>query len=255
MQINNSGLEVPKWHKDLEIYENIKTAYIVDGNVHDLQAWVYEEEGLCELVSLNEYFYRFLGNYEYDIIIFYNRVDGFYNQFSKAHFSKFFELINKKPEDCKTFEDASIAIRIALDSKDYAVAVIFDMVNTSISSPESPTETELECLSRLFLASKKRMQATSKRSSKVIINKVFYIVEKNNDIPAWFYLNNPYIKTISIAKPSKDIRKSLIYSNKSVFYDLSELTNESLEKSAFWTFSLKLEILGRFLRSPERVRF
>ena len=42
------ALELPKWHKDLEIYENMKTAFIVEGNVHDLQGWVYPEENVCE---------------------------------------------------------------------------------------------------------------------------------------------------------------------------------------------------------------
>ena len=87
-------LSIPKWHKDLEIYENMKTAFIIEGNVHDLQAWVYPEDNISEHISLNEYLYRYLDGEGFDIIIFYNRIDGFHNPFSKKGVSKFLSLIH-----------------------------------------------------------------------------------------------------------------------------------------------------------------
>ena len=41
-------------------------------------------------------------------------------------------------------------------------------------------------------------------------NLVVMIVDKVNDIPAWFYLENPNVKTISIGPPSKQEREQLI---------------------------------------------
>jgi len=224
-------LSIPKWHKDLEIYENMKTAFIIEGNVHDLQAWVYPEDNISEHISLNEYLYRYLDGEGFDIIIFYNRIDGFHNPFSKKGVSKFFEIAKQKPEDCKSFETATIAMRTALESTDEAVSIIFDIANITISSPEDLSENELECLSRMFLASKKRKQAISKKNSHLLTNIMLYVVEKNNDLPAWFYINNPFIKNVTITKPNKELRKNFILCNTSVFHDIKEITEEELEKT------------------------
>lgn len=224
-------LEFPKWHKDLEIYENIKTTFIVEGNVHDLQAWIYEEEEYCEHITLNEYLYRFLHKEGYDVIIFYNKIDGFFNSYAKDDVRIFFSLAKCNHDTCKSFSASATAMRTALEVTEQAVAIVFDMANTTISSPDILSENELECLSKLFLASKKRKQAISKVNQRLLTNIMFYIVEKNNDLPAWFYINNPFVKNVTITKPDKELRKNFISSNMSAFYDIEELTGEELEKS------------------------
>lgn len=225
------ALELPKWHKDLEIYENMKTAFIVEGNVHDLQGWVYPEENVCEHVILNEYLYRYLDGEGYDVIIFYNKIDGFHNPYSKAGMKKFFDAAKSNADTCKSFESATIAMRTALENTETPIAIVFDMANTTISSPDMLSENELECFTRLFLASKKRKQAISSKNNHLLTNLIFYIVEKINDLPAWFYINNPFIKNVSISKPNKELRRSYISSNMSVFYDYESLSGDELQKA------------------------
>lgn len=225
------SLELPKWHKDLEIYENMKTAFIIEGNVHDLQGWVFPKENLCEHVTLNEYLYRYLTDEGYDIVVFYNKIDGFYNTYNNAMLSSFYNVSKAKADCCKSFDAATSAIRVALENTEISVAVVLDMANTTISSPDMLSESELECITKLFLASKKRKQAVSKKNRKLLTNLAFYIVEKINDLPAWFYINNPFIKNISIAKPSKELRHSYISSNMSVFFDYQSLSPEEIKKS------------------------
>lgn len=225
------ALELPKWHKDLEIYENMKTAFIVEGNVHDLQGWVYPEENVCEHVTLNEYLYRYLDGEGYDVIVFYNKIDGFHNPYSKAGMKKFFDAAKSNADTCKSFESATIAMRTALENTETPIAIVFDMANTTISSPDMLSENELECLTRLFLSSKKRKQAISSKNNHLLTNLIFYIVEKINDLPAWFYINNPFIKNVSISKPNKELRRSYISSNMSVFYDYESLSGDELQKA------------------------
>lgn len=225
------ALELPKWHKDLEIYENMKTAFIVEGNVHDLQGWVYPEENVCEHVTLSEYLYRYLDGEGYDVIVFYNKIDGFHNPYSKAGMKKFFDAAKSNADTCKSFESATIAMRTALENTETPIAIVFDMANTTISSPDMLSENELECLTRLFLSSKKRKQAISSKNNHLLTNLIFYIVEKINDLPAWFYINNPFIKNVSISKPNKELRRSYISSNMSVFYDYESLSGDELQKA------------------------
>lgn len=224
------ALELPKWHRDLEIYENMKTSFIIEGNVHDLQGWVYPEENVCEHVTLNEYLYRYLDGEGYEIIVFYNKIDGFYNPYSKSGMKKFFDIA-KTGADCKSFDSATTAMRTALENTETPIAIIFDMANTTISSPDMLSESELECLTRMFLSSKKRKQAISAKNSHLLTNLMFYVVEKINDLPAWFYINNPFIKNVSISKPTKELRRCYISSNMSVFYDYDTLTGDELQKA------------------------
>ena len=37
--------QAEKWQKDLAVYQDINTTFIVEGNVHDLQPWIYEDDG------------------------------------------------------------------------------------------------------------------------------------------------------------------------------------------------------------------
>ncbi len=225
------ALDLPKWHKDLEIYENMKTAFIVEGNVHDLQGWVYPEENVCEHVTLNEYLYRYLDGEGYDVIVFYNKIDGFHNPYSKAGMKKFYDAAKANTDTCKSFDSATIAIRTALENTETPIAIVFDMANTTISSPDLLSENELECLTRLFISSKKRKQAISSKNNHLLTNLIFYIVEKINDLPTWFYINNPFIKNVSISKPDKELRRSYISSNMSVFYDYESLSGDELQKA------------------------
>ena len=51
--------EAEKWQKDLAVYRDINTTFIVEGNVHDLQPWIYEDDGTCEPVALSLYLQRY----------------------------------------------------------------------------------------------------------------------------------------------------------------------------------------------------
>lgn len=225
-------LESPKWHKDLTIYQGMKTAFIIEGNVHDLQAWVYPEENVCEHMPLSAYLNRFLEGEGYDIIVFYNRVDGFFNPYARGGLKRFWEIANARADDAetRTLARASEIMRRVLDVNDEAVAVVFDLANTAIPAPDSLTEAETDCMTRLLLASKKRRQAASKRSSRLLINLMFYIVEKGNDLPAWFYINNPYVKTLTIVKPAPALRAAFARSSLSVFADADTLNGDETKR-------------------------
>lgn len=224
------SLEYPKWHKDLKIFQSMKTAFIIEGNVNDMQAWIEPQNNYCEHISLDEYLYRYLTNEGYDAVVFYNRIDGFYNHFAPKELNLFFELAKTTANACKSLEAATTAIRVAEENIDHSIAVIFNMVNTALSSPESPSDTELECLTRLFLASKNQKEAVSTKTGRLLTNITFYIVEKANDLPAWFYINNPFSKILTVTKPSREIRYSYIANNMAVFHDAAELSGNELSK-------------------------
>lgn len=245
-------LEWPKWHQDLEVYQNLKSAFIMQGNVHDLQVWVDEQAQCCSPKTLNNYMYDFLKAKGYDIVVFYNKIDGFFNLRCQADVEAFRDLpmvLQKQPGrktcgndpsrltidpengELTVLEQAADCIRVAMGNSAVPVAVVYDLANITITSADMPSEAEQSALARLLLASKNTAEATSSKNGRLLKNCVYYIVEKANDFPAWFYLNNPYTKTITICKCDKELRRSFIISNRYNFCDYEELSVEEREKA------------------------
>ena len=89
-------------------------------------------------------------------------------------------------------------------------AVVVDLANTIAASPDNLSDEEIEYFTRLMLASRTPTQALSMRNKQPLTNLLFLIVEKVNDIPTWFYLNNPYVRTLTISRPEKEVRAAVI---------------------------------------------
>ena len=232
-------LEWPKWKQDLDVFHTMKNAFIIEGNVHDLQVWINHDANLCSVKPLNIYLYDYLKELGYDSVVFYNKVDGFFG--NEKDFKVFKAITNINESACRyqineeetynSFEAASQAMRTAMSCETTSVAVIFDLANVVVSSIEVPTENETAVMTRLLLASKKTVQAGASTKGGFLNNSIFYIVEKANDLPSWFYMNNPYVKTITITKTNKELRKSLIELPSRYFIDADSLNNEEREKA------------------------
>ncbi len=229
----------PKWKQDLDVFHSMKNAFIIEGNVHDLQVWINNEGTMCSVKPLNTYLYDYLKELGYDSVVFYNKVDGFYGNEKDFKAFKAITGINEnackyqvnEEESCNSFEAASQAMRMATSCESTSTAIIFDLANVVVSSLDVPTENETAVMTRLLLASKKTVQAGNSTKGGFLNNSIFYIVEKANDLPSWFYVNNPYVKTVTITKADKDLRKSLIELPSRRFVDAEILSSEEREKA------------------------
>ena len=203
-------IKAEKWQKDLAVYMDINSTFIVEGNVHDLQPWIYEDDGTCEPVGLSLFLHRFLSEAGYDPIVFYNRIDGFYNPYADGMLKTFLRGASVEEKEAKSIARATDAIRQTMANTIRPTAMIVDLANTIATSPDNLSEEEIEYYTKLMLASKQTKQALSMREKRPLTNLLFLIVEKVNDIPAWFYLNNPYVRTLTIGRPEKAIREAVI---------------------------------------------
>lgn len=223
-------LSWPKWKNDLDVFQNAKNAFILEGNIHDLQIWVNDEDETCTPKTLNDFLFDYLKLKGYNIVVFYNKVDGFFNNRSEQDLQAFQKISTSKKNN-NDLDNAAVSMRTAISNINESIAIVFDIANTAISSPEMPSETESNALARLLLTTKNTVQALSNKTGKLLTNSMYFIVEKANDLPAWFYLHNPYIKTITLTKIDKELRKNLIFSNKAAFNDYSTTSDDEIEKS------------------------
>ncbi len=218
-------LQALKWQKDLQVYKNINTTFIIEGNVNDFQPWIYKDDGTCEPVVLSHYLHKYLTEEGYTSIVFYNRIDGFGNPYNANMLKNF---ITKNPNDI-CLETATQEIRSAMKNTVNPTAIIVNMANTISTSPDNLTDNEVEHFLKLMLASKTPTQAISFVNGKPLTNLLFLIVEKVNDIPAWFYLNNPYVRTLTILHPEKDIREVVVNARIESIDGANKLTSKELK--------------------------
>lgn len=203
-------IQAEKWQKDLAVYQDINTTFIVEGNVHDLQPWIYEDDGTCEPVALSLYLQRYLTEEGYDPVVFYNRIDGFSNPYALDMVSTFYRGVSSDEKSSKSISAATELIRKTMSNTVRPTAIVVDLANTIAASPDNLSDEEIEYFTRLMLASRTPTQALSMRDKQPLTNLLFLIVEKVNDIPTWFYLNNPYVRTLTISRPEKEVRAAVI---------------------------------------------
>ena len=223
--------QAEKWQKDLAVYRDINTTFIVEGNVHDLQPWIYDDDGTCEPVALSLYLQRYLTGEGYDPVVFYNRIDGFSNPYALDMVSTFFRGVSSDEKTSKSISTATELIRKTMTNTVRPTAIVVDLANTIAASPDNLSDEEIEYYTRLMLASRTPTQALSMREKQPLTNLLFLVVEKVNDIPTWFYLNNPYVRTLTISRPEKEVRAALIDARIDTLAGAKDITPLEREKA------------------------
>ena len=224
----------PKWQKELESFKGIKSTFIIEGNINDLYPF-YEAEAAATTVTnyieldwLLIKIFKILGNskisesqeekeneLKYDFI-FCNPVLGFYNKnirenvadilkkYDKSDNSIFKENTssNYKIDDIEAFSD--IIKKVITTKGERPAAVVINFAARYISSPNSLDTSENNMFINLLESS------IGARIVDGYVNTLILVVEKFNDLPSWFYYNNPNVRTITIPNPDKNMRQNYI---------------------------------------------
>ena len=208
---------VAKWHRELEIFDKIKPIIILEGNV--LDKFQYPVDGSMpkgSILGLAEYLHYHFKDSGYSNIAFYDSIRGFYNNFEDGYIQNFAKLVKANVEDRHIRADfkgrngtASALIREAMIQNTEATVVIMDFASRYIASPTNMEQSEIDGFTVLLQAS---MEAKDVKTEEygILKNLVIILANKVNDIPAWFYLDNPNVKTILLKTPSKEEREQLV---------------------------------------------
>lgn len=212
---------IPKWHRELELFSQIKPVILLDGNILDV--YQYPVDGSLpkgSIVRLPDYLYYFYKDRGYEDIVFYDNLVGFSNSNDPSMVQKFGNLFQSKdyngtiqaPFQGDKPGGAVRMIAKALEQNKMATVIILNMASRYISSPDALSQDELDAFHGLVRAS---LQAKDVMDDKKQIRKnlLLFQVNKLNDLPAWFYLQNPNIKDITIGYPSKEEREALVKGN------------------------------------------
>ena len=198
---------IAKWHRELAIFCRIKPLILVEGNVLDV--YQYPTEGSISkgsILRLPEYLHYYFTDLGYQTIAFYDSMQGFYNSCEEGHIEQFAKITDSRLDGryirCEFKGKANSATSIV------RTAIIMNLASRYIISPDNVDQAEVDSFTNLLLASLEGKDVRSEAGT--LKNIVVMIVNKVNDVPAWFYLDNPNVKTVSISTPSKEEREALV---------------------------------------------
>lgn len=207
----------PKWHKELDIFGKIKPLLVLEGNVLDM--YQYPEEGSTpkgSILRLPEYLHFYFKDCGYQNIALYDSLRGFYNNYEDGYIQNFARLLNIpvdngfiKADFKSKGPNASTHVRTAMAQICEATVIIMDFASRYIISPDHIEQNEVDSFTVLLQSSIEAKDVRTE-SSGFLKNLLVLIVNKANDLPAWFYLQNPNIKMISISYPAKEEREQLV---------------------------------------------
>ena len=262
---------IPRWQKELENFKGIKSTFIVEGNINDLYPTFFlNEQGELERTdffglnraivnifdsSNTQGFYQFL---------FCDPLFGFSDPLNSnatqqivarcenqvRERNKLVKSLNgsDKPEahsDNKMIQTSEI-IREALtqaandEENRRSIAVVVNFASHYLASPDGLSNDETTFFLNLLYASQNAIRGNR------YINTLILVVDKFNDIPAWFFINNPNVRTVSVPNPDRTVRECYI---DRYFKDLNEEENLALKaKFVDLTDGMKLIEVGELRR-------
>lgn len=236
--MDNETNYISKWHRELELFSQIKPLIILDGNVLDV--YQYPLDGSTpkgSILRLPDYLHYYYKDSGYDNIIFYDSTVGFYNRCEAEMVQRFAENVKARVKDdiiCSSFrglqdDDAVKLINKALSQNQIPTVIIMNMASRYISSPDNLNQEEVDAFSALVKTSLEAKDVRN-QNGEILKNLLIIIANKLNDLPAWFYLQNPNVKTISIGPPSKEEREGLVKGvNFKTFFDKSIYDSEIID--------------------------
>ena len=209
---------ITKWHKELSIFSRIKPLIILEGNV--LDSYQYPVEGSTpkgSILRLPEYLHYFFKDMGYQNIVFYDSLRGFYNTCEEGYLERFATLAEASVTagciraDFKggRRDGAAAIVRSTLSQSTEATVIVMDFASRYITSPDNMDQSEVDSYTVLLQASLDAREVRTERHG-TLKNLLLLVANKANDIPAWFYLQNPNVKMITLCAPDKEEREALV---------------------------------------------
>lgn len=230
-------MKLSKWHQELDQFIDIKSTFVMEGNIYDMQTYpnkVENNEIRWNLMLLDNYIYHYLKDAGYENVIFYNHIDGFYNEFSKEEIDIFCTMAKQgKPTGDNNAVrvdmcQAADIIRSVNQNKEHLNAIVLMMASRYVLSADNISENERDFYTKIMMSGLKKTQIKTDNGFKN--NLLFIVCEKSNDIPVWLYLDNPMVKNLTINEPDKATREHFIDTQIKFFTGEKEYSEEDLEK-------------------------
>lgn len=221
----DSNIE-PKWAKELRRFIAVKPQFICWGNIFDV--YPKEMSGTIITHTFEDYLSHILQDEGYHCVIKYEPIFGFsiihgdpnviknalgesINDGMRASLTKASELIDRGVNN----KDTSIAFLIPFGSR----------------LPEISKQEIDEFYYYMFHLCQTSHPYLFPGDNFPKYNAIIWILDKENDLPAWYTVENPRIKILSIPKPDFPVRKMIIESISPNFPGYSDMVPSKKDES------------------------
>ena len=220
------GVFIPKWHRELELFSTVKPLIILEGNVTDKYRYpVAGSIGENELVPLPRYLMGYFTDQGWDSVVFYSNLVGLVNPYDPGMLTRYARAARAEvkngviPAEFRgtAASTAPNVIRRAMAQQDLATVTVLELASFYITSPDRMDQQDVNSFNLLLQAV--LSAATVKTPLGRRHNLLVVLVNKRNDLPAWFYLNNPSCRAITLEAPGREERMELVQSQFATFFD------------------------------------
>lgn len=211
----------PRWIKDLFRFLPVKSQFLLSGNIRDRYPFRDNEDKYrpCNILSYLSETMRLKG---YEYFVSFNQIQGFSvvvpaaNEIEESR--KFFKE-NFKFEfnadsgffPCSLERSLEIIEQISGWRANF-IAVFTDFASRYLVRADSIAPQEHDYFSRALILSHTTMPHTTPNCKWSQFNPIIWLCDKENDLPGWFVLDNPKIRSIIVPKPDHVQRRVLIRS-------------------------------------------
>lgn len=256
-------MAIERWKEELETYRSVEKMFILEGNINDMHM-VGEEVGRYQRYGMNAYTLEaylniYLKDKGYRLVVFYNRLDGFYTIPDELFFdeepedeeisyatplspeeilSEFRKVAgiekqsNQKDKSSikLTVLESMNAVRAAIKNTDVSVAIVIDAAGQLFSDAEHLDASETESLMSLMFAAKEAGSGQANNLVGWLNNIVILLTNKVQEFPAWFYRYLPVCKVLNIERPDDKAREFVLTRGIYSTLDWTMLSDREKEK-------------------------
>jgi hypothetical protein len=226
--LNGRGLK-PKWAREIERFLPIKSQFMLYGNVNDV--YPAEISGGVATLGMADYLRELLCGNGYDLVVKYEPLNGFSLLSGET---AAFERTARERLDADgalpaTLEKAAgIAVDLVSGAEGRTALVVRFASRLADILDEREVKAFFYRLFRLSIeASPRIVPGGESGERRPLYNPVLWILDKENDLPPWYILDNPRVRVLPIPRPDSEIRNCIVESVSNKIAGYLEISEES----------------------------
>ncbi|WP_045837021.1 AAA family ATPase [Hyphomicrobium sp. 99] len=212
-----SHFEKPRWLRDFARYVPLKSQFVFSGNVRDLQV-SETSTGTYSAVSLSDCVHRELRAAGYAGTIVYDLVNGFgqfgLNPDEITASRQLLERLGLTVSESGQSPAGPTALMdilgrfVSLDGP--PVALLVDFASRLLVRSDTLSEGEHRLFANALVQAHRAKARPAGPNRAPAFNTIVWIAEREGNLPDWFLIDNPRIRSIPIPKPDNSARNVLV---------------------------------------------
>ncbi len=206
---------LPRWAMDLARFLPLKSHFVLSGNVRDRYPWPISDDRYV-LLALRQFLAELLKTQGVEHVVAFDPLSGFSIpltlgldiQHEYRFFAEHFELSwddkgNASATTARMFELLPSMARF----NQAPIAVLADFSSRYVVRPDFQTNDEHQRFTDSLILSLDVESRPCGTESKTLFNPILWIADREGDLPAWFVLGNPRLRSITVPVPDRSTRQ------------------------------------------------